>query len=746
MSVVYSNNFDAETVGELPTNWANRAGTGWVVGTTSPVSSPNSFNSPTDGNFCDYPQAPASLADCEIGYSFKRSTSNFIPKGIACRMNGSSFSSGYLVIFSDTFKDGTDVGQVYLFTRSSGNWNAVSTGAITISGGITVDGDVIDVALKIIGTSITMRIWKHGTTKPVSGTGSYTWTNSTITGAGYPGLYAVSNALPVDDFWVDDLASTDRTVSLALVQKQQAINILATSNLSRTVSLGLIQKKQSLAIIATSAAPTGTSIPVDNENLLWAPGAWLDVAISTYGVSIHSRQTANSGAYLHFSVASATDVSLAIDPSIASSLSDSDKPSLWYSVDDGTYQIVQILAQTSIALLTGGASGLHTFKIVFVAKEKTLRFSSSAGVSFTNGVRIQGLTINQAASMVALTVQENNALFYGDSIMEGLYAGTSGANNPLNTICPIISSALSSEFGEIGFGGQGFEIAGTGVPAFPSTWNKYSVDKSRSLTGYKYVFIMHGTNDGMNSIPSGTIATDIQAWLTNARSAFGASTYLLVIIPPGGYEATGLTSGYNNYVSAYPSDSKVHLIDMRANVNVNYFNDTMGANTYSYEGVHPNLAGNQLIAAEILRQVNLFLTVMASLNLVQGKQSLNISASSDVSRIASLSIIQKKQSLAILATSDLSINISLDIIQKKQSIYILASTSKDRTAEINLVQKAQSINIQASVINQVSGYISINQKKQSILIDMRKEKVYYPGDIIKMGTEQIKLYARWRPL
>ena len=67
-------------------------------------------------------------------------------------------------------------------------------------------------------------------------------------------------------------------------------------------------------------------------------------------------------------------------------------------------------------------------------------------------------------------------------------------------------AALDAEYGQVGFGRQGFTITGNGqVPPFftpgvavNSSWDKVYEGTPRSFKGLDFIFILHGTNDGLN--------------------------------------------------------------------------------------------------------------------------------------------------------------------------------------------------------------------------------------------------------
>jgi lysophospholipase L1-like esterase len=352
------------------------------------------------------------------------------------------------------------------------------------------------------------------------------------------------------------------------------------------------------------ATPVGT-VGVGDANLLWSPGSWDDISIGTYGVTTRSMQSATSGAYMKFRVLASTDVSILIDSSISSSIALANKPKIAYSIDGGAETRVAINGQSSIAILTGAASADRSFVVWMVTTQfdGTIRYSDTAGVSYTNGLRIQGVSHNPSGTITTHPANlTSKMLFYGDSITEGQRTVSISLEDPLLACVRAVATHMDAEYGQLGYGSQGWTTPGSAGNDVLVTWDKYSTDRQRTVTGYDYVFTMHGTNDGYNLVPDATIAVEVTAWLTAARAGFGSTVHIFVIIPPGAYAVTGITNGFNAYVSSFPADTRVHLLNLNPQVPASYFNDT-GLSAYSFDGIHPSAAGNVLISDEIITQL-----------------------------------------------------------------------------------------------------------------------------------------------
>ena len=651
MAIIYSTNFDSDTANQLPTGWVNAYGGDWKVTTTNPVSAPNAFDG---ANSVTLNTGITSITDGEMLWECKYDTKYHSPY-----IRGNTTSGGYLLLFS-----GTPVDSITFFQRASSDWGVISSGHSFSVAGSPTTGDTISFGVKIVGTAIELTGWKKGTTRPTSGTGFLSLTSSLHNSAGYFGFYSQGyNNPPVDNLSINDLgggggspATTytltgpstatvgspssnftititgDTSVSSVFTPSDGSgggsfspttVTIPAGTNGtgtftytpastgSKTISTtnnNSLTNPSSITLTASAGGSTQT-IAVDNAAITWSPGAWDTINVGTYGVSVLSKQSSSTGSYFKFKVNACTDVSLLIDSSISNSISAGNRPSLTYAVNYGARTTTQISAQSSIALVSGAASADRVFEIWLMSVENSggTRFSSSAGTSFTNGVRIQGLQINSGASMAAYPIIKSKKLIYwGDSIVEGVFAGVGFGNNnqstsnndPLSTSIPALAYALDCEYGQVGYGGQGWEVAGSADVTFANGWNKFATDRTKSLSGvFDYAFVMHGTNDGSN------VTSTVQAWIASARTALGANTYIFVVIPVGGFNASYLTAAYNAYVAANPADTKVFLLNPSAKISINYFNGS-ASNIYAVDGVHPNVLGNARIAGVIANLVN----------------------------------------------------------------------------------------------------------------------------------------------
>ncbi len=180
-SASYTQNFDSLSAGTLPAGWHNAHSGDFQVTTANSFSGPNSITDAhgTDGDaviFDNIPSLPAT-ADVTMRYDETVSvsggtTSNYGP---IFRAN-SNFTQGYAIAFNG--------GSIYFLVSNAGSFYS----AANMPGPNFNDGDRISVRSSVIGSTLSIKIWLYGTAEPGSWTAQYT--DNTISGPGYAGLYA----------------------------------------------------------------------------------------------------------------------------------------------------------------------------------------------------------------------------------------------------------------------------------------------------------------------------------------------------------------------------------------------------------------------------------------------------------------------------------------------------------------------------------------------------------------------------
>ncbi len=214
MSVVYSNNFDADTTGALPSGWANAVGT-WVVGTTAPVSGSKTLGSSSngDGDVTLY-TGSAAIADMQVDTRqiAVAASSNFPLIGHILRSDGSN-SNHYVVLFTNVTAAS---GQCLIFKKVSGSYTMIHDTGLQAAFGVTGGAGVtVCIRTRIVGSTIEVGFAVGST--PSSWV--FSKSDGSITAAGYPGLYNGKDGktitMAADDFIFDDTATGASAVTLS---------------------------------------------------------------------------------------------------------------------------------------------------------------------------------------------------------------------------------------------------------------------------------------------------------------------------------------------------------------------------------------------------------------------------------------------------------------------------------------------------------------------------------------------------
>lgn len=389
-------------------------------------------------------------------------------------------------------------------------------------------------------------------------------------------------------------------------------------SVSITNSAGLAQTGTPFAYAASN---TGV-FPVDTAGIYWSPYNWDTLNVGDYGVATKSMQTTCCGAYLKFLLSGSATLSLGIDVSMFSGFTAADMPLLYYCIDDGAMQSVQLpTSGTTLSLATGlSTSGSRSVQIWLMGMRQLLGTRWNASGSPSNCLRINSVIAAPGSTITAPALQSKRVIFYGDSIIEGVLSLGSNATEPLEhrrSAAWLVGQSMKAEYGVVGYGMQGWASVGAGsVPAFPSSWNFHNGGRARSFASAPdYAFTMFGYNGT-------TLATTVTNWITAARAAFGAATWIFVVIAPSGIGATATSDGVANYKTANPGDTKVALIDNRSVIPVGPYLGITAPNWLSIDGVHPNELGNAQIAAAIVSNAREAMVAMSSATFPTASQVL----------------------------------------------------------------------------------------------------------------------------
>lgn len=366
-------------------------------------------------------------------------------------------------------------------------------------------------------------------------------------------------------------------------------------------------------------------VPPTDPGLFFSPSNW--------HVTTTLASAINPGAYIKCSFRGTTSVALSVDA----------MPCLWegcmtlaYTVDDGPMRLVKapshggtvgaavVLPLANAHNSTLNATKTHTLVLhIYNAIQYGNRWRNLGLAPYTDqrqALMVRGLVLDDGAALQPSALRKKRMIAFGDSITEGINAGCSksgprnSADAATKTWVQPVAAALDAEYGQVGFGRQGFTITGNGqVPPFftpgvavNSSWDKVYEGTPRSFKGLDFIFILHGTNDGLNqaSCPLAGVVTSCEAMLHAIRAAAGPATAVFLVVPFGGFGAknpplNALPAAFAAYQKA-KADPKTFLIDMGAPAAQGlecggwmkgcvgaYGTDGVGSSSQGCDGIHP---------------------------------------------------------------------------------------------------------------------------------------------------------------
>lgn len=275
MTVLYSNDFDLETLGALPSGWTNVRGTFTVqtVGSSSGQCLRTTSSSGADNQLVLY--TSASTADGTVSGSFVMgSTQDGVDPAYRYDANG---LNGY--IWDIGFSGSSVIATLYSYSGGS----ATAIGAT--AGGLDIwqAGTVLCWEACFEGNTHELRVWHATSTRPSSP--SVSRTSATKTSAGYAGGRWRANGAPVglDNFALANLSTLPPNeiddVIATLGVSLRSLNASVTGSTSGLTYAGL----GAAALPALSAATSGTTyIPGFNSSVAAALPALTAAATVTH--------------------------------------------------------------------------------------------------------------------------------------------------------------------------------------------------------------------------------------------------------------------------------------------------------------------------------------------------------------------------------------------------------------------------------------------------------------------------------
>jgi lysophospholipase L1-like esterase len=357
--------------------------------------------------------------------------------------------------------------------------------------------------------------------------------------------------------------------------------------------------------VSCSVSSGPLTIPCTDGHFFFSPGNWDHLTPGTFGVAAHTMQASAPGAYVKFAVTGTVNLTLNVDTAPLAGYSV--PPTVRWSINGGSWTDTSLTSQGTVSLSSSlDPDSINQAEVYFISSSTTdgegIRWGS-AGVSPTDVVRITGITVDTGGAISAYGgLKPKRALIYSDSIGEGQHVLSGGGNDALQAFPTVLALAMNAEYGQVCYGGQGFETVGNvGIPPFMSTYGLYSAGRSRGFSDLDYIFVVHGGNDARQSTPvaGSAIQSDLATLLPSLRSLAGPGTAIFICTAPFGGYASDLEAAVAAYKAAHGDDAVFHL-DASAYFPDGTFTITFGGATeWTYDGVHPNIYGSARFGAAL---------------------------------------------------------------------------------------------------------------------------------------------------
>jgi chitodextrinase len=312
---------------------------------------------------------------------------------------------------------------------------------------------------------------------------------------------------------------------------------------------------------AAAISTTVSTLAAANNVLTNGTGS---VLFSPYNWDIQasSAKTINAGAYFK-AVFGGTSCTLNFDMTgIASPL-----PQISYRVDRfGPWISTPIAASVAITIPSDTADyankGGHLLEVLVKSTTETqARWSTQS-----TAVKLTGIVLDAGKTISAPPSLPLKAIFYGDSITEGVRTVNMTAtydtdrNDAGQGWSLEVARILGAEIGNVGFGATGFSKSGSGgVPGLTSSYNYLYSGVARSFTpAPDFIVLMEGTNE------PGDITAAATTVLNGLLAATPGTTKIVVLRPFDGVASGNGTvhaTQLQNAIAACTAPSRVTYVN-----------------------------------------------------------------------------------------------------------------------------------------------------------------------------------------
>lgn len=319
-------------------------------------------------------------------------------------------------------------------------------------------------------------------------------------------------------------------------------------------------------------------IAPNNSAIVYSPYNWL--------VTSGSAKSINPGAYFRVMYSGSLCIINFDTTNNSTPLSQ-----VWVRVDLGSWNSHSIFSTLNVGGAANSNWGFHLVEVMVKSTTETQnRWSSPSNTAIV----FTGLTLDIGATVMAPESASKNAIFIGDSITEGVRTvddvstDDTDRNDAMISWVDKVAQLLVMEYGNIGFGGQGFTSTASGnVPQVQSAYNLLWASQARTFSPQPdLVVINEGTNDGSSDITSNATA------LLNGILSACTSAKIIVLRP---FNGTVQSAHWIAAIAACSNPGRVHFIDTAG-----FFNTTNSA-----DGLHPYGFENVThIAYELFAAIN----------------------------------------------------------------------------------------------------------------------------------------------
>jgi hypothetical protein len=177
MAILYSDNFQSDTLGQLPSGWTNTNDT-WVVTDVNPVSGTQALLASANDGAAVLCSAPGTSTNIDVRYDVNVQDGFVSP---ILRSNA-GYTTGYLFAVNS----GTNYNSINVYKiTGSESFSQIASNQPGYSGSVSA-GTKLSVRARIINSTLYFKMWLYGASEPSAW--SFTVTDSTYSAAGYGGI------------------------------------------------------------------------------------------------------------------------------------------------------------------------------------------------------------------------------------------------------------------------------------------------------------------------------------------------------------------------------------------------------------------------------------------------------------------------------------------------------------------------------------------------------------------------------